>query len=892
MNNHITYRFFQKKEKEKMMKDFGKTKTASIALILILTISAIFIALPIVSAHDPPWDIPQIAYAVARPNPIGVNQEALILFWPTFYPITAVGAWGDRYTWNVEITTPSGDEVKIGPIESDPVGGGYALYTPTEVGTYTIVAIMDEHLLTGEPAVPDPTLARSSEYINDTVSSAASEPIFLVVQEDPIEGWSETPLPEEYYTRPFDGVNRDWWLITGNWLAGAAQNVGPTSGFGYGPAPESAHIMWSKPYFAGGIMDYRFGDYSFETYHYQGMTFDPPIIIYGQLIYNYRVNAHQQQGYLCVDLYTGETIYYENATTPSFGQIYNYESPNQHGGFGYLWRTSGVYLPPGNISMPGTQTWEMIDAFTGNPITTIANVSTSGTAVYSQDGSLLYYNIDENTNRLTVWNSSATPTLLRGAYGTDYWQWRPAATGARRQSVRTTNINEMVVHDGSKGFSLNVSVPDLPGGILEVRENKFIIGGTSGQNDEEAVEDGTLWAVSLEPGNEGTLLWEISFTPPRAYTTAEKAVRGRYPVGGPTVDPEDGVFLFEEPATLQRWGYDLETGDLLWGPTDPEPALNYYGMTDTIYEGKLLTCGYGGVLIAYNVTTGEKLWEYTAKGVGFESPYGNYPIGMGCIADGKIYLGSGEHSPTQPIWRGPNMRCIDANTGEEVWKILFHGVSMPSGNAGSNYAIADGYLVGLNAYDNQIYCFGKGPSKTTVDAQSASIPLGSSIVIKGTVTDESAGTKQDEQAARFPNGVPVMADEDQEDWMEYVYMQQPIPADAKGVPVSLDAIDPNGNIIHIGNPVSDLSGFYSYKWMPEIEGKYTIIATFEGSKAYYASYAETAIGVDPAPAAAQPIEPEEPAAAPLITTELAIIIAVVVIAVVGIVAYWALRKRK
>jgi len=32
-------------------------------------------------------------------------------------------------------------------------------------------------------------------------------------------------------------------------------------------------------------------------------------------------------------------------------------------------------------------------------------------------------------------------------------------------------------------------------------------------------------------------------------------------------------------------------------------------------------------------------------------------------------------------------------------------------------------------------------------------------------------------------------------------------------------------------------------WTQEIEGKYTIIATFEGSKAYYASYAETSIGV-------------------------------------------------
>ncbi len=910
--------------------NFDKTKIATITLILVLTFSATILALPMVSAHDPGWEIPAIAYAVARPNPIGVGQEVLILFWPNFYPITAVGAWGDRYTWTVTVTTPSGNEVSLGPITSDPVGGGYAQYTPTEVGTYTIVANLAEHLLTGEPAIPDPSLARSTEYIGDTVLGTSSEPYFLTVQEDPIEAWPETPLPEEYWTRPINGVNRDWWQVAGNWLGGAAQNVGPTSGFGYGLGPETAHIMWTKPYFAGGIMDARFGDYSFETYHYQGLTFDPPIIIDGQLFYNYRVNAHQQQGYLCVDMYTGETIYYENATTPSFGQIYNYESPNQHGGFGYLWRTSGVILPPGNTSAPGTQTWEMIDAYTGNPITTIANVSARGTAVYGKDGSILYYNIAGG--RLTVWNSSATPTLLRGEYGTDFWQWRPARDGASRQSIRTTDFIQMFVHDGSQGFSLNVSIPNLEGGILCVREGEYVIGGTGGQNDADAVIDGTLWALSLEPGREGTLLWQISFTPPRAYATAAEAPRGRYPVTGPTVVPEYNVFLFEEASTLQRWGYDLTTGNLLWGPTNPEPALNYYGMTDTVYEGKLLTCGYGGVLIAYDITTGEELWRYVAAEVGFESPYGNYPIGIGCIADGKIYLGSGEHSPTQPIWRGPNMRCIDADTGEEVWKILFHGISMPSGNAGNNYAIADGYLVGLNGYDNQIYCFGKGPSKTTVTAAPKVTTLGSSIVVEGTVTDQSAGTNQLEQASRFPNGVPAVSDASQESWMEFVYMQQECPADAEGVEVVITTLDPNGNSYELGRTTSSLSGTYGCAFDPPVPGLYKIIATFEGSNAYYGSYAETYINVDEAPKAAMAIEPEpaapapaeptptapdttEPAATestkpeptipeptepevtaatetPLISTEVAIIAAVAIACIIGVVSFWALRKRK
>ena len=54
-------------------------------------------------------------------------------------------------------------------------------------------------------------------------------------------------------------------------------------------------------------------------------------------------------------------------------------------------------------------------------------------------------------------------------------------------------------------------------------------------------------------------------------------------------------------------------------------------------------------------------------------------------------------------------------------------------------------------------------------------------MIKGTVTDISAGTKQDQQAARFPNGVPAVSDESQSAWMEYVYMQKPRPTNVTGV---------------------------------------------------------------------------------------------------------------
>jgi hypothetical protein len=158
--------------------------------------------------------------------------------------------------------------------------------------------------------------------------------------------------------------------------------------------------------------------------------------------------------------------------------------------------------------------------------------------------------------------------------------------------------------------------------------------------------------------------------------------------------------------------------------------------------------------------------------------------------------------------------------------------------------------------------------------------------------DIAAGTKQNEQAARFPNGVPAVSDASMGDWMEYVYMQKPRPTNATGVTVSIDAVDPNNNFIHIGTVTSDTNGLFSYAWKtPDIPGKYTIIATFTGSEGYWPSYAETAMYVEEAPAATPTPAQPQPAPDPTLTiigTGIAIIIAV---AIVGIMLARMLRKR-
>ena len=853
-------------------------KTLTIAF-LAITIFASIMLIPFTNAHTPAWTIKTWSFVNVRSSVLGVGQEQLVAFWLQDYPPTAEAAFGDRWTFYVDVIKPDGTNETLGPNISDNVGGGFTTFTPTETGNYTVVSRFIEHQITGLPISPGKTIStiNGAAYVNDTYLASTSDPVIFTVQEEPIPLWPEAPLPTEYWTRPINMANRDWYVITGNWLGGAAQESGATQKFSYGPGPESAHIMWSKPYWVGGTMDIRFGSLGYQTAHYGGLVLTNPIILNGQFYYTTQVDAHSRQGYTCLNLYTGEIIAVSEDVTVPFASIYNYESPNQHGGFPYLWRTSGVSLGSRNGTV-----WEMLDGYTGHSITMIANVSAGGTAVYGKDGSILRYSLATTggVQYLRIWNASAMSSMLLGETGTNSWQWRPQL---------------LAVHDGNTAWSLNVSItPAVQGGILAVREDEYVIGGTTdGYNNDEGTVQNNMWALSLKRGEEGKLLWNYSYTPPRAAGVTGVNVNSYRTMRYDSMSPEDGVFVFREQLTRRYWGLDLETGQQLW-VTEPENQMSFYGLSTAvntkIYDGKFFSYGYGGEVVAYNIKTGEKMWTYTAENVGLESPYGNYPIGIACIADGKLYTTTSEHSVTSPLFRGSYIRCLYADNGTELWKVLHWSDGVP-GVAGSGIYIGDGYLVSLNFYDNKLYCYGKGPSATTISAPDTVQPLNTPVLIKGTITDTAAGSQQEEQAARFPDGVPAVSDESMQSWMEYVYSQQQKPTDVKGVDVVVSVFDPNNNFYEVGRTTSDANGMYKLMFTPEVPGEYTVIANFEGTKSYYGSHAQTALGVTEV---SQPTTYPTPLTQPSIAdtyfvpATVAIIVAVIVI---GSLNLLMLRKR-
>jgi hypothetical protein len=862
---------------------------SAIALILTLTVAAISVALPAANAHTPPANIETFAYLAVAPNPVGVGQTVTVVFWLSQLPPTANGQYGDRWeNYFVDITLPDGSQETLGPFTSDPVGSAYTFYTPTQVGNYTFVFRFLGQTLAGNNPNPSPTGApwNNSPFIGDYFEPSTSAEVILNVQQQQIPAFQDIPLPTQYWSRPIEGQNRLWYTISGNWLGSGFSSRGTndynsSSNFApYRTAPNTAHIMWTKPLAFGGLIGGEAGGTGVSSY-YTGSAYEsmlrPPVIIQGRLYYN--TANPPRYGFNCVDLRTGETIWYNNGTEVpqtsysagswlypgiSCGQVLNYISPNQYGGIPYLW-----YI--------GSPNYYMYDAFTGNWILTFTNAQI-GTLVMDPMGNMLMYVFNGRQNWLAMWNSTL---CIQKSYNINQanadWLWRPKSG----------------TFDWNNGIQWNTTIADVSGQSLLKIAGNTILARSSGVGT-----TGAPYVVDIGYSTtDGHQLWIQNRTSDgrQAYTLYSAIYSSAAAYG---VAAGDGIYAAYDQDETQWYGYSLETGELLWGPT--EKYTNAWDMymsgRSYIAYGHLYAISTLGIH-CFDDKTGELLWYFTPGPSGLETIYGNWPLESAgqLIVDGKIYVGIA-HSHLQPLFRGAKLLCINATTGVEIWNVTgWYGYAGSS----TDLFAADGYVIGHNLYDGQIYCFGKGPSATTVDAPMTDITLGQSVVIRGTVMDISAGTKQNEQAAVFPNGVPCVSDDSMSAWMEFVYTQEPCPAEAEGVEVVLTTLDPNGNTYEIGRTTTSLTGTYGIAFDSPVPGLYKIIATFEGSDSYYSSYAETYINVEEAPSAAQSMEPEatapaptQAAEAPLITTEIAILIAVAVAVVTGIVSYWSLRKRK
>jgi hypothetical protein len=355
-----------------------------------------------------------------------------------------------------------------------------------------------------------------------------------------------------------------------------------------------------------------------------------------------------------------------------------------------------------------------------------------------------------------------------------------------------------------------------------------------------------------------------------------------------TTSLDDNVAVVWSKEERRHYGFSLETGQYLW-VTEPQTYLDIYDAGRGIYEGKLISVGQAGIVYCFNLTTGKTMWTYKGDDPYTEILWSNdWPVDHYFPSGGKIYFFMQTHSDNQPLPRGAPAYCLNATTGEVIWRVdgLFRDTHW-----GSEAIMGDSVIVTSNTYDQQVYAIGKGPSTMTVTASPKVSVHGSSVLIEGTVTDVSPGTTQTSVTLRFPNGVPAVSDESVGEWMKYVYVQFPRPANATGVEVTLSVLDSNGNFRDIGTVTSDSDGFFHYPWTPDISGEYTVVASFAGSKSYYPAHAETAFMVDAAPEATPAPTPTPASMAEQYFVPMSVGMIIAIVVVIALLAMVLLRKR-
>ncbi len=881
----------------KVLENRRKKRAGLCAILAILILTTLFtlpIFLPDANAHTPPISIPTWAYLSVTPNPVGVGQELFVNFFLDKAPPTANAQYGDRWhNFKVTVTTPDGitKNLPLGKAaNSDAVGGSWATYIPTVAGNYTFKFSFPGQTLTGEN--PSRSGTSSPEFVGDYFEPSESAPVTVTVQDEKIPYLPMTPLPTGYWQRPIYSENLDWYTLGGNWLGLWQQGNGGSSynasgNFApYTTGPSSAHIVWTKPVAPGGLIGGEFGGNEYGSSYYQTPQYECKfrgIIINGILYYQQLPGSSTYPaGWVAVDVRTGEEVWTLNKTERMLcGQVLSYVSPNQFGGLSYLWSTETTRSP--NTG----STYGLYDAMTGKWILNIVNASSLSYIMEAPDGTLLGYYVNNTDRTLRMWNS--TKCILVGqtpsAYGNvslESWQWRPVLGssipfyyGIQWAVPLANNISGVPI-------SPTLSINTIGSDILLMRSSE---GQSSArwQQGYEVMAGYDVWTGKLKWGPINITLNEWT------RLTLSPGMQGKW-------------FEFDHE-TMSWYGYDINSGTRLWGPSEPYTSpWGYYVCYPPIAAyGLLYVADFGGYVHAYDVNTGVKVWSFSTGSSGYETPYGNYPLlHLECVADGKVYV-TGGHTYSPPLFRDSKMWCLNATTGEPIWNTSF----FVDANQATG-VIADGYLININGYDNQLYSFGKGLSATTLSTPDIAVPKGTPVLLKGTVTDQSPG----QTCLGIPAaGTPAISDESMTAWMEYMYMQQPKPTNATGVKVYLAAYDSNGNFQEIGTTITDVNGKYGITWTPPIEGTYHITATFEGSNSYFSSEDTAYLAVitttstepaSPAPTTQAPIETP----ASTITPSPAInvggasdtalyvgIAAVVIIAVIVAVALF-LRKRK
>jgi len=820
-------------------------------------------SIPLPSGVTPDVILDTIAHMSFRPNPVGIGQSILINVW--LQPPSHVSRYF-KDSFQITLTKPDG--TRMVTIKSSYVGDStsYLDYTVDQVGNWTVKfdflgAYFPPGNYTSYAAFAGNLSATQSVYYKPS----SDGPRTITVQQAPAQNFPIPQLPTDYWTRPVSIEYREWWSILGNypptgvvgggqdWPANTNTYMSNYKYVPYVPGPKTPHIVWRREDTLGGLIGGSLGIEG-NYVHFIGGTYTgyPSIIYYGRCYgtTTRMINGIPTSVWECYDLRTGQ-IYWDQVNVTRVPTMIRqttrevFQIPGEESSTLQL-KLELMYVGGGVLTTYDPMTGAVKTNMSISPITT-------GTCFMTDaDGMPLF---------LSVQN------LGSAGYRLINWTW----TGSL-SFTGFTNLKLDIKSNITWPFSSLGTVDYMTGVAVNY------VGINSPASGVAA--DAYVMGASLTTGQ---LLWNVT------------AGTGFGVFGYPIAD--HGIFALRfNDGRFHSW--DLLTGRVAWVSelsSWPWGTFGDYGISS--YGGNIIYPQYDGI-VAYNWTTGKVSWKFSDPAISaFETPYTDWngttvnPFFQWIfqIADGTFYIGEDEHSISNPIPRGYSLIAVNATTGEFIWRL---DEAMRPG------AIADGYIV-ADSRDGYIYSIGKGQSATTVATNPEVITKGSTMIIQGTVADQSPATQTTEKfAPRTPSIVPCVSKDSMATYMDYLYLQRPIDGlyhnlTITGVPVKLTAIGSDGTVVDIGTATTNgYYGTFGITWTPPKEDTYMVTATFAGDDSYGSSSAATVVSVSAAPTATATTAPL--AIAPdYTTTILAGVIAVIIaVAIVGALIMMMLKKRQ
>ncbi len=439
-------------------------------------------------------------------------------------------------------------------------------------------------------------MERGTTIVKGTIMLASTASSQFVVTEEASLSYPGHSLPTEYWSRPIDPQLREWYSISGNWVARPDNSLALYND----DAPESAHVLWAKELTTGGLTGGLWGEGQIPAASETGDAYEGKyansVILNGVLYYN-QFDQGLTSSIVAVDLHTGETLWVKNATSLSFGQVLYFDSFNYDGVFTYIYSVSG-------------RTYTAWDPFDGKWAFTFNNVPTSGVRAFGPSGEILFYQIDYTNGWMALWNSTLAG-LQNSAIGTSsYGSWGSQVQG------RTFDAST------PKCYSWNVTIPkgltastSFFAPILKVYNEDRVVSVFFNQTNVR------VWALPLD---KITPTLTANPTTPQSITTIydewwnapSEWLNGSNTLHyvGASNNVEDGVIGVWSKELTTHYGFSVETGKYLWA-TESENYLDAYGWGNAEHTwyyayGKLYSVGVAGILYAYDLTTGETLWTY------------------------------------------------------------------------------------------------------------------------------------------------------------------------------------------------------------------------------------------------------------------------------------------